>query len=63
MLQRERSLILRQLTIKLGELDESIRERVSVLSLVKLELLGIALFDFSTMVYLDAWLLGLGEGG
>ena len=58
-LQRERSLIIRQLTIKLGELDESIRSRVSVLSLDQLELLGVALFDFNTIADLDAWLSGL----
>jgi predicted transposase/invertase (TIGR01784 family) len=58
-LQREQSLILRQLTRKLGELDEPIRERVSALSFEQLELLGVALFDFTTMEDLDAWLSGL----
>jgi predicted transposase/invertase (TIGR01784 family) len=59
-LQREQSLILRQLTRKLGELDESIRARVSALSFEQLELLGVAFLDFTTMADLDAWLLGLG---
>ena len=58
-LQRERSLILRLLTKKLGELDESIRERVSALSSGQLELLGVALLDFTTVADLDAWLSGL----
>lgn len=56
---RKQSLILRLLTKKLGELDESYVARVFTLSSEKLELLGVALLDFTTMADLDAWLLAL----
>lgn len=54
-LQRERLLILRLLTKKVGELDQSWRERVLELSFEPLELLNEALLDFSTVSDLEAW--------
>jgi predicted transposase YdaD len=51
----ERVLILRQLTKKVGELDQSMRDRVSTLSSEQLELLGEALLDFSAIRDLEAW--------
>ncbi|MBD2365024.1 Rpn family recombination-promoting nuclease/putative transposase [Anabaena minutissima FACHB-250] len=54
--QRERSLILRQLTRRVGELSQPVRERVENLSLEQLENLGEALLDFQTMADLDTWL-------
>ncbi|UKO96680.1 Rpn family recombination-promoting nuclease/putative transposase [Nostoc sp. UHCC 0870] len=54
--QRERSLILRQLTRRVGELSQPVRERVENLSLEQLENLGEALLDFQTIADLDTWL-------
>jgi predicted transposase YdaD len=55
-LQRERSLIFRLLTKKLGPLDESIRDCVSRLSFDQLEQLGEALVDFAAIADLEAWI-------
>ncbi|NDJ20038.1 DUF4351 domain-containing protein, partial [Myxacorys almedinensis] len=63
-LERERSLILRQLTKKVGALNESmhdpsrvsLRDRVSSLSIEQLEALGEALLDFADVTDLEAWL-------
>ena len=54
--QREKSLILRLLTRRVGELPEDVRQRVEVFSLEELENLGEALLDFSRMADLQAWL-------
>ena len=50
-----RSLVLRQLTKKVGDLDPSIRDRVSALSVDQLETLGEALLDFSSATDLGVW--------
>jgi predicted transposase YdaD len=55
-LQRERRLILRLLTKKIGELDEGLRQQVLSMSFEQLELLGEALLDFSGLANLQAWL-------
>ncbi|MBW4619676.1 MAG: DUF2887 domain-containing protein [Cyanosarcina radialis HA8281-LM2] len=60
-LQREKSLILRQLTRRVGELSPEVRQRVESLSLEQLENLGEALLDFTNMSDLDAWLAGLSD--
>ena len=52
----ELSLILRQLTRRVGELPQQSRQRVENLSLEQLENLGEALLDFSSMADLQAWL-------
>jgi predicted transposase/invertase (TIGR01784 family) len=52
----ERSLILRQLTRRVGELSQEQRDRIESLSLEELESLGEALLDFSTMADLANWL-------
>lgn len=51
-----RSLIGRQLTRRLGELPEEVRERIESLSLGSLEELGEALLDFMVLAELEAWL-------
>jgi hypothetical protein len=52
----EIALILRQLTQRLGEVDSSMSDRIRRLSTLALEVLGIALLDFSTVADLVAWL-------
>jgi predicted transposase/invertase (TIGR01784 family) len=56
-----RSLILRQLNRRVGELPEDVRSQVESLPLEQLENLGEALLDFTSMADLDAWLEGLGN--
>ncbi|MBR8835415.1 MAG: DUF2887 domain-containing protein [Stigonema ocellatum SAG 48.90 = DSM 106950] len=55
----ERSLILRQLTRRIGELPPVLRERVETLCLEELENLGVALLDFTSMADLQVWLKAL----
>jgi heme oxygenase len=55
-LQRERSLILRQLTRRVGQLPETILAQVNDLSVEQLEALGEALLDFVDLSDLQAWL-------
>jgi hypothetical protein len=55
-LERERSLIFRLLSRKLGSLPEAVRVRVEALDLEQLETLSEALLDFSTVDDLVAWL-------
>jgi len=50
-----RSLILRQLTRRLGALPESLRSRIDALSLPQLEDLGEALLDFASLADLETW--------
>lgn len=45
----ERSLILRQLSRRLGDIPESLRSQIDALSLAQLEQLGEALLDFSNL--------------
>lgn len=47
--QRERSLIVRQLTRRVGELPQEVREQIESLDLEQLENLGEALLDFQAM--------------
>lgn len=54
--QRERSLILRLLTRRVGELPQEVRSSVENLSLEKLEHLSEALLDFSSIYDLQLWL-------
>lgn len=51
----EKSLVLRQLTRRVGELSSEVRQRIESLSLEKLENLGEALLDFQGMADLEAW--------
>jgi predicted transposase YdaD len=51
----QRSLILRQLTRRVGELPQLWRDRVSSLSLEQLENLGEALLDFQGITDLETW--------
>ncbi|MGF2036165.1 MAG: Rpn family recombination-promoting nuclease/putative transposase [Nostoc sp. CmiVER01] len=53
--QRERSLIVRQLTRRVGELPQEMRERIETLDLEQLENLGEALLDFQAIADLETW--------
>jgi predicted transposase YdaD len=55
-LQGERSLILRQLTRRVGELSLPLLGQIETLSLEQLENLGEALLDFQAMADLESWL-------
>jgi predicted transposase YdaD len=55
-LRRERTLVLRQLTRKLGELPQEMSDRINNLSIEQIENLGEALLDFQEMSDLEAWL-------
>lgn len=57
--EEARSLILRQLTRRVGELPQQVRERIETLCLEQLENLGEALLDFTSMADLQAWLEAL----
>jgi predicted transposase YdaD len=57
--QREKSLVLRQLAKRVGELPQDVRQQVESLSLEQLENLGEALLDFTSMADLDGWLAAL----
>jgi predicted transposase/invertase (TIGR01784 family) len=55
-LEGEQSLILRQLTRRIGKVTSKVRARIQKLSLVQLEALGEALLDFSEARDLEQWL-------
>jgi predicted transposase/invertase (TIGR01784 family) len=55
----EKSLVLRQLARRVGELPQDVRQQVESLSLEQLENLGEALLDFTSMADLQAWLAAL----
>lgn len=52
----ERSLILRLLTRRVGELPDQAQARIQTLALDQLEALGEALLDFSEVADLENWL-------
>lgn len=54
--EEARSLILRQLTRRIGQVSSAMRSQVQALSLVQLESLGEALLDFTSVEDLSAWL-------
>ncbi|WP_372726698.1 DUF4351 domain-containing protein [Nostoc sp. TCL26-01] len=54
--QRERSLILRLITRRVGELPQEMSDRLNTLSLEQLENLGEALLDFTSLADLVLWL-------
>jgi predicted transposase YdaD len=54
--EEARSLILRQLTRRVGELTQELRDRIDILSLEQLENLGEALLDFTSLADLSSWL-------
>ena len=55
-LEREKSVILRQVRRRVGELTPSMEERIRALSISKLEDLAEALLDFASPADLTAWL-------
>jgi hypothetical protein len=55
-IERERSLILRQLHRRIGALPEPLQEQVTALAIDQLEALGEALLDFSSLADLEHWL-------
>ncbi|MCU0570387.1 MAG: DUF4351 domain-containing protein [Oculatellaceae cyanobacterium Prado106] len=60
--QRERSLILRQLNRRVGEIPAPTLEQIQALSLEQLESLGEALLDFTSIADLTQWLNNSGKG-
>ncbi|MBD2019695.1 DUF4351 domain-containing protein [Leptolyngbya sp. FACHB-36] len=56
--QGERSLVLRLLARRVGELPEAVRSRIDALSVTQLESLGEALLDFTQLSDLETWLAG-----
>jgi predicted transposase YdaD len=56
MTQEARSLILRQLTRRIGTIAPNIESQIATLSVSQLESLGEALLDFSSAADLDEWL-------
>jgi predicted transposase/invertase (TIGR01784 family) len=55
-LREARSLILRQLTCRVGTISPNFEVKISTLSIAQLESLGEALLDFSSSADLDNWL-------
>ncbi|CAN1213491.1 DUF4351 domain-containing protein [Tumidithrix helvetica PCC 7403] len=55
-LQRQAAILLRQLTRKFGQVSPRLKTRISKLSVVQLENLAEAIFDFETIADLNAWL-------
>ena len=54
--QGERSLVLRQLNRRVGDVSAVVRSKIDLLSLPQLENLGEALLDFSSIQDLEDWL-------
>lgn len=54
--EEARSLVIRQLTRKVGTLPETLQSRINLLSVTNLETLGEALLDFSQLADLESWL-------
>ncbi|WP_373543234.1 Rpn family recombination-promoting nuclease/putative transposase [Chamaesiphon sp.] len=52
----EQALVLKQLTLKVGNLSPELISRVSALNLDRLEALGEALLDFTSVTDLESWL-------
>jgi Domain of unknown function (DUF4351) len=55
--QGERSLVLRLLTKRVGNLSAEVRDRIDQLSIAQVEALGEALLEFRSLADLEAWLL------
>ena len=55
-LTRQRSLLLKQLSRKLGEIPNSIQQKINQLSMKSLETLSEMLFDFNSLEDLEDWL-------
>ncbi len=60
-LQQERSLVLKQLTRKIGPVPPEVQSQVESLALPQLEALGEALLEFGSLTDLTAWLAALDE--
>ena len=57
MRQGERSLVLRLLARRVGDLPEGVRSQVELFSLHQIEALGEALLDFTNLSDLEQWLM------
>jgi predicted transposase/invertase (TIGR01784 family) len=55
-LQRQVAMLQRQLTRKFGQVSPRLKNRISKLSVIQLENLAEAIFDFETIADLNAWL-------
>jgi predicted transposase YdaD len=53
---KERQLVVRQLTRKLGDIQPQLQARIDNLSIDRVESLGEALLDFTSLADLEAWL-------
>lgn len=62
-LEEGRSLILRQLSRRVGELTPAVRSQIQSLSLTQLESLGEALLDFTGTEDLNQWLRSVSTHG
>ena len=56
LLETQRSLLIRQLTRKVGPIPINTIERINILQIDQLESLGEVLFDFESIADLDSWL-------
>ncbi len=54
--QGQRSLLLRLLARRVGEVPEAARSQINALSLIQLESLGEALLNFSNLADLEVWI-------
>ncbi len=54
--EEARSLVLRQLTRRFGDLDMALQQQIQELSLLQLETLGLDLLDFTDLNALHSWL-------
>jgi hypothetical protein len=59
--EAERSLVLRLLTRKVGEIPDSVRSQIDALAIAQLEALEEALLDFANLSDLETWLREQGE--
>ncbi|MDD1420233.1 DUF4351 domain-containing protein, partial [Dolichospermum sp. ST_sed1] len=55
-LEKEQRLIIRQLNRRIGEIDSLLIQKVQELPVEKLEALGEALLDFTSVTDLETWL-------
>lgn len=58
--EEARSLVLRLLTRRVGQLPDPVRSHIESLAIAQLEALSEALLDFSNLFDLEAWLMDQG---
>jgi hypothetical protein len=55
-LKGKQDIIIQQLNGRVGKIQQPLIDKICKLSVKKLELLGLALFDLSSVTELEAWL-------